>query len=356
MTIPPRRSANARTRRRERLPWPSGKPFRILSIDGGGIRGIFPASVLADLEGRFLEGESIVRRFDLVAGTSTGGIIALGLGAGMTAAELAELYITRGREVFPPEGSIKRSIGAALQMVRRRYDREALAAMLEASLGDKLLCESRARLCVPATEGVYGEVNVYKTPHHPEYRIDGAKRMLDVALATSAAPTYFEPLEDAGHVLIDGGVWANNPVMVAVVEALTSFDVAPERIQVLSLGCGDEPHVLTKRQRAGGGLWAWRELAFTMMRLQSQNALGQARLLVGPENLIRLDPGELEPAIRLDDWRQASGRLPKLARQAVADSTERVGPLLMQPALAWSVPGPLQAYEPNTTPEVANAG
>src|SRR5437762_1563102 len=80
---PPRRSDGAIQTRRERLPWPSDRPFRILSIDGGGICGILPAAVLAELERRFLNGYSISQYFDMVAGTSTGGIIALALGVGM---------------------------------------------------------------------------------------------------------------------------------------------------------------------------------------------------------------------------------------------------------------------------------
>lgn len=79
--IGPPRSSFSSTRRRERLPWPAGQPFRILSIDGGGIKGIFPAAVLAHLEERFLGGRSIATCFDLVTGTSTGGILALGLAA-----------------------------------------------------------------------------------------------------------------------------------------------------------------------------------------------------------------------------------------------------------------------------------
>src|SRR5260370_9929316 len=85
--------------------WPKDRRFRILSIDGGGIRGIFPAAVLAGLERQFTGGSSIASYFDLVAGTSTGGILALGLGAGYTAADLFDLYVTRGNEIFPEPSS-----------------------------------------------------------------------------------------------------------------------------------------------------------------------------------------------------------------------------------------------------------
>ena len=99
----PRRSDGILPRRRERLDWHSDQPFRILSLDGGGIRGIFPAAILTDLESTYLGGGSVTEYFDLITRTSTGGILALGLAAGMKASELLDLYMTRGREIFPPE-------------------------------------------------------------------------------------------------------------------------------------------------------------------------------------------------------------------------------------------------------------
>ena len=100
--IPPRRSDGTIQKRRVQLPWPKDRPFRILSIDGGGICGILPAAILAELENRFLDGAPISTYFDLVAGTSTGGIIALALGQGLTAAQARDVYIERGGLIFPP--------------------------------------------------------------------------------------------------------------------------------------------------------------------------------------------------------------------------------------------------------------
>jgi Patatin-like phospholipase len=117
------RSAGILLSRRSRLPWPADREFRILSIDGGGIRGIFPAAVLAGLEERFLGGNSVAGYFDLIAGTSTGGILALGLGAGLTAAELLELYVERGCEIFPPLGT--GLIGRLRRRWRARRDMSA---------------------------------------------------------------------------------------------------------------------------------------------------------------------------------------------------------------------------------------
>ncbi len=96
------RRVNSLGTRRERQPWPSGKPFRILSLDGGGIRGVYTAEILRRCEEAFCHGAPLARHFDMIAGTSTGGIIALGLGLGIPTAEIAGFYRDDGRRIFPP--------------------------------------------------------------------------------------------------------------------------------------------------------------------------------------------------------------------------------------------------------------
>ena len=152
---PPKRSSGALMQRRVPLPWPENRDFRILAIDGGGIRGIFPAAFLAGLEERYLRGEAVTQYFDLIAGTSTGGIIALGLAAGLTATELRDLYIERGCEIFPPApnnpiGWVEcawRSLG---RFVKFRYNREALMRVLSDTFGDRKFGEAQTRLCIPS--------------------------------------------------------------------------------------------------------------------------------------------------------------------------------------------------------------
>ena len=341
---PEPRSAGSRTTRRIPLHWDEDRDFRILAIDGGGIRGIFPAAILAGLEERYLGGRSIAEYFDLVAGTSTGGIIALGLSAGLTAGNLRQLYVERGNEIFPPHGPgfigrLGRRLSAWRRYLRYSYDQAALAQVLTESLGDRKLGSAGVRLCIPSFEGVHGEVYIFKTPHHPDFRKDLHEPMLKVALATSAAPTYYRPLRDAGYTFVDGGVWANNPIMIALAEALTSFDVPRERIRILSLGCGDNPYSVTGQKISKGGMWHWRDIINGAMRLQSQNALGQAGLLIGPERIVRIDLPKTVPVIELDDWRSAVGLLPAPAEDAVRAAGDRVAEIfLRQPAAPMRPP------------------
>lgn len=312
-------------------PWPEGRDFRILSLDGGGIKGIFQSAFLAELETRCLGETSISQYFDLVVGNSTGGIIALGLGAGIHSSELRDVYLERGCEIFPP-GTWKRMRVAVTRLFRFGYDPAALMAVLHETLGDRRLEESQVRLCIPACEGRYGEIYVFKTPHHPDFQLDGKEKMTTVAEATSAAPTFFRALEDGGYTFIDGGIWANNPIMVGLVDTLTCFSVPRERIRILSLGCGDEPYRVERRKKTGGK-WQWRSIFSAAMHFQSLSALNQARLLLGANNIRRVEPFGCQKYIKLDDWAQAQKELPEAAKKGVDKVGEAIfSEFLQEPA------------------------
>jgi patatin-like phospholipase/acyl hydrolase len=328
------RSSGPIPQRRVPQAWPKDRRFRILSIDGGGIRGIFPAAILAGLERRYAGGRSIASYFDLLAGTSTGGILALGLGAGFPAEQLLQLYVRRGCEVFPPFadtpiGRLKERVRDWKQYGHYLYDRDALQQLLTDQLGDRLFGESRLRLCIPAFEGKHSEVFVFKTPHNRDYKTDRFERMVDVGLATAAAPTYFRPLEHNDYTLVDGGVWSINPLMLAVIEALICFDIGRDQIDVLSLGCGNDKYVVSKAEITKGGMWHWKKIMAAAMRLQSLAATNQARLLLGPPSVVRLDPPTFEPHIRMDDWKRSVAELPPAAEEIVAARGEEIAALFM---------------------------
>ena len=330
---PPRRSDGILPRRRERLDWHSDQPFRILSLDGGGIRGIFPAAILADLESTYLCGGSVTEYFDLITGTSTGGILALGLAAGMSASELLDLYMTRGKEIFPPK---LRPLRKVLQYFVAGYRRKPLDRILEEVLGDMKLRDSRVRLCIPSLDWKYGDVYVFKTPHHPDFKRDGDESMAKVAAATSAASTFFKPVED-GYTFADGGVWANNPIMIGLVEALSSFETKRNNIAILSIGCGEDPYTISRLQRLSGGKIVWSSIIFAAMHLQSMNAVGQAGLLIGRDRIIRLDPPS-GGNIDLDDWKKAQAILPGEASNAMAQHGGRIASTFLT-TKAVQVPG-----------------
>ncbi len=321
--------------RRQPVPWENDLPFRILSLDGGGIKGIFPAAVLASLEGEYLEGNSVGDYFDLIAGTSTGGILALGLGAGLTAGEILRMYLEEGHLVFP---SKERGLaGRARRLVSAQYDRGPLDELLARILGGKTLRESKYRLLIPSTEGRNGEVWVFKTPHHPDYKLDGDERMSSVAAATSAAPTYFTPFEQGGYTYLDGGIWANNPTMAALVEALSCFTARREDVRILSIGCGENPFQITEGQFRKSGMVHWRGIIEIAMHLQSVTAVNQAGLLIGRNRVTRLDRPDGREPIDLDDWTKAKSLLPGEAREVVRNNASRlVETFLTEPAAPFT--------------------
>ncbi len=339
--LSPKRSAGALKTKRVALLWPDDQPFRILSIDGGGIRGVFPASFLAGLEEHAL-GRRLIDYFDLIAGTSTGGIIALGLASGLRAAEIRDLYVQRGCEIFPPSlgglvGTVRRKYRGLRKLMRYRYDRNALDELLRERFGSTTLGECGARLCIPSVDGRFGETYIFKTPHHPDFKRDAGERITKVAASTAAAPTFFQPLEDGGYTFLDGGLFANDPIMVALADALSCFDVSRDNVRILSIGCGGAPYRVAKRHRTGG-LWAWRDVIEGAIHFQSMNAQGQAALLVGADHVVRVTPASIagEP-IALDDWQRAVDELVPAAANALCRQREEIAStFLQQPALPYT--------------------
>jgi patatin-like phospholipase/acyl hydrolase len=329
--VPPRRSDGTLQTARIRQPWPKDRLFRILSIDGGGIRGVFPAAYLAELERRFLNDGSIGHHFDMVAGTSTGGIIALALAHGMTAGQALKIYTERGERIFPARTGFSKWTQLAKWISKPKHDQSILKDELLQVFGDSVLDDATIRVVIPSFEGLHGEPFIYKTPHHSDYQKDRHKRFAHVALHTTAAPAYYRAVDDDGYIMIDGGIWANNPVMNAVVDALACFDVPRENLRVLSLGTGDSTFTVDARAQNGGvAQWAFMRSFSAAARAQSKNALGQAFLLAGKPNVIRIDPPESDNPIPMDDVTRSLRELPAVARSLAEGSGHHVQSLFFK--------------------------
>lgn len=256
---------------------------RILSIDGGGIRGTFPAAFLASLE-HDLE-HPIGRYFDLIAGTSTGGIIAIGLAMGLPAKRILQLYEDRGPAIFDQDHS---GVVGWLSKVYRgarwfgwgpKYSTDALAAALMDVLGDKRIGDAQTRLMVPSWHGHSKKVYVYKTAHHERLTTDYKVPAIDAALATSAAPTYFREHITANDVgLVDGGLWANNPAGFAVAEAIGVLGWPADKLSILSVSCLEDIFEMKESYSARSIV---RKTADFFLAGQSHGSLGLAQILTG---------------------------------------------------------------------------
>lgn len=308
----------------EHLGEASGSPpdrFQILALDGGGAKALFTAHVLARLEQDL--GVSISDSFDLIAGTSAGGIVALAMGTGLSPSEIVTHFKSLVETVFP---SARRRWWRRLgQLTRPIYDADALRTSLEGVLGENKLGDSAKRLVIPTWDVQVDAVHIFKTPHHRRLRRDWRIPMVDVALATSAAPLYFPAARVDGHRLIDGGVWANNPSVVAITEAVSMLDVPLRAIRVLNVGTIDllTPH--SKRLDRGGLLnWA-RPIAPLILDAGSRGGQGIAEHLIGKGNYTRFDatvPGELY-SLDFADPEDVEGLAASVSRNLSPIYTER---------------------------------
>lgn len=271
----------------------TSRRFQILALDGGGYKGMFSAAVLARLEEDL--NTSIVDHFDLVAGTSTGGIIALALGAGKAPKEIVDFYLEHGPQIFGHR--LRRTFR---QLLRSKYEPAPFKLALEAVLGNRCLWQSSVPLCIPSYDLRSDTVHLFRTPHSERLTRDWREQMVDVALATSAAPTFLPAHHLRGLRLVDGGVWANNPGIVAVSEAVSEFKIDLSDIRVLSLGTTRDLGVRSKRLDHGG-FAAWATCATTIiLRGQSLAVSNAVYHLVPKGHSFRIDPDVPDKLLRLD--------------------------------------------------------
>jgi len=277
---------------------PSRQQFRILSLDGGGLKGAFEAAFLAAIEDDL--NVSVVDHFDLITGTSTGSIIAMGLGLGLSAKQILEFYQSKGSRIFPYKESSE-WLRRLAQYAATKHKPDGLQQELITVFGDKKLGDSRKPLVIPSYNLDADDVYVFKTPHSRRFKRDWTVPAWKVCMASCAAPTFLPTFTGVGGLrLIDGGVWANNPMMVGVVEAISEFKQDPKNISVLSISTTTEIKDRPDHLDHGGNVaWAGASVEVTFAG-QSVCALGQAQLLCGHDNVFRVDVPVPADAYSLD--------------------------------------------------------
>ena len=232
--------------------------IKVLAIDGGGIRGIIPATILTEIQKRL--GLELFKVFDLIAGTSTGGIIALGIGTRCknngpySPSELVDLYVQNGPEIFK-----KNLLTSERQVILPKYSPDALEAALAQFFQDAEFQSALTPLLISSYD-LQGQIPFFFKSHKiagdPAYNW----KLADIARATSAAPTFFSPLhltrDDEDYALVDGGVFVNNPSMAAYAEARSLYPDA-QQIVVVSVGTGDRQDRITYASAKDWGLLGW---------------------------------------------------------------------------------------------------
>lgn len=323
-------------------------PFRALSIDGGGMRGIYTASYLDGVATAFAKRRDVAALdigagFDLLVGTSTGAIIASALAIRVSPARIVELYRQHGKLIFR-----RRIPSSFLGLLRDHIARpkaleageRALRAALDQVFGDftigKMWHDRKIALCVPALEMSQHRAWVFKTPHlATSFARDDDSRLTDVCLATSAAPLYrslarFERPSKATTYFADGGLWANNPVLVALTESIQMLSGQTDRpLEIFSLGTcprpegtflqGHDRHFSLSRWRFGSRVAALsidaQESAFDFMaKLLAPHLDRKCQVVRFPRGPV---PADLQPYLDLDETSEHG--LNSLVAQATAD-------------------------------------
>lgn len=273
--------------------------FRILSIDGGGIRGAFPAHILSCIKDRL--GIDIHTTFGLISGTSTGSIVAAAVARQINPSSIVAMYREHGPSIFSRKPSlIPDKYQPGHQSV---YDSRILERVLKDTFGEVRLGEISLPLLIPATDIGNGGVHVFKSAYQKDYERDGKVPLYQAVLASCSAPTYFDPSRVGEYLIADGGLWANNPSLTAVIDAQRRLNVSLNNIRILSLGTG---HAKTcygvNRDRNWGLLngWKGKEFISFLMSLQAQTTNNYLQLMLRPDQILRLD-FESDCALPLDD-------------------------------------------------------
>lgn len=276
-----------------------GRNFRILALDGGGLRGTFTAAVLAKWDDMLKAGggSDLISHFDLVAGTSTGAILAIGLAMGLQPREILEFYEKKGSQIFPKDRKLR-------HWLKSKHDSATLRDLLTEVYGNKTLAtDSRCRLVIPTVRAKQGQAEAIVTPHSPDRTAYRGISAVDAALASSAAPTYFDEVTFDGPValetFLDGGVWANNPILPALAEAVRYLKIPLERIDVLSIGTLSSESDFTDQLGKGKAGWAPHSVDL-FFAAQEHGALVLAQSFLGPTRHVRVNQ-QTRDEIKMDD-------------------------------------------------------
>ncbi|MDT3736777.1 MAG: CBASS cGAMP-activated phospholipase [Denitratisoma sp.] len=263
------------------------KDFWILALSGGGYRGLFTATVLQEMEKRC--GVPLAKKFDLITGTSVGGMLAAALAKEVPADRLPKLFREHGKTIF--HGGWKQwpllkifNLG----FFSARYGTKGLNSVLSHNdlLGNTIFNALEHRLMIPAVNLSKGSAQFFKTQHCEEYRHDGAVLLKDAVMASAAAPTFFPVHRFNQNRYADGGLVANSPALVAFHEAVHKLGTPPDRVHVISIGTMNKSVTMDPRTPlnigllTGGGwrFWkGWRQRVFEVT-LAAQEQLSEDML------------------------------------------------------------------------------
>lgn len=232
--------------------------FRILSLTGGGYRGLYTAKVLESLEQKY--GAPLASHFDLISGTSIGGILALLLACEVPTVELVKLMKDEPKKIFTRRLLhrlfVFKSFG---NLFMCPYTSSGLQKKLSADnlMSNKTMGDLKHKTIIPAVNFSKGGLRVFRTTHHPHSEIDAKIPLVDIALATSAAPTYFPAHVINDEIFVDGGIMVNSPALIAHHEAVHYLNQSDENISMLSISTLSNKYTISGKASLARGKMGW---------------------------------------------------------------------------------------------------
>ena len=275
--------------------------FYILAIDGGGYRGVYSAHILKRIEDEF--GSDWLKRFNLIAGTSTGAIIAAALACGLSAEKIEDFYRQHGQRIF------QKRLFCPSGILGSQYDNRYLKKVLKDTYGDsRKLGQIEIPLILPTTDIGIGCVHVLKSSYDKEFYRDKNRLVYEAVLASCSAPTYFDPYFMDTYLLADGGLWANNPSLVAIVDAKRRLGQTLDSLKILSIGTGEGREFYSQADRwwrrfMGWGFltrWGGSKFIDMLLNLQSQTTNNMVGLLLEQDQIVRIN-FKSDEKLKLDD-------------------------------------------------------
>ncbi|SEQ27611.1 CBASS cGAMP-activated phospholipase [Piscibacillus halophilus] len=296
--------------------------MKILCMDGGGIRGVYAIAILQAIEEEY--GTPIGEHFDLIAGSSTGAIIATSIALNKKMSEVMNHYKKYGKKIFKRQAKI----GFFKSVYSDRY----LRYFFQKSFGDYTLEDIQKPLLIPAVDATHGKPYIFRSNYGHSNHDDLSIKLWDAVLSSCSAPIYFPPNNINNQYLsIDGGLWANNPSLVCMTEAINYFNTSISEIEILSLGTGLQK-INFNIDQEGWGVQKWLPLNFTSLKvtpklldlalhLSSESTTYHCKLLL-KKNYLRLNK-ELGEEVPFDDISYID-KLNDLGIETYNEQTEKI--------------------------------
>ncbi|MFQ2470406.1 CBASS cGAMP-activated phospholipase [Aeromonas caviae] len=323
--------------------------YHVLALSGGGYRALYSATILKEFEQ--VLGRPIASHFDLICGTSAGGLLALGLASEIPASELKSLFEDQGQQIFGTRDSIRKLLGF---LTRAKHSNAGLRSVLEQRFGKTTMGELKHRVLIPAVNYTTGRGQFFKTPHHPTFELDHRMSLVDVALATSAAPVYFPSVRNERGVFVDGGLVGNAPGLFGLHEVRTFL--APKQdvcIRVLAIGTMTVGATVSGGKDLDQGIIGWGGSLFDLVISAQESSVDYMLSQSLGDNYFKIDdlvtPQQSSDIKALDDVSEASTNT--LRDRGTAAAQRALGDRRFYPFRAHNPSRPMFYHGPNKNSE-----